>query len=148
MNNENLIKSSDLTSAERRERASKAGKASVEARKQKKLMRELLTDMLTQPIEDVDLRATVRRFYRNDENITWEVAITAQLMRRAAKGDMRAIEMVFEQVDGKLPNKVEGHIRTQNTSRFDLRSLPDEIVMRLADAVQEHEHANVKDDAL
>lgn len=146
MNNENLIKASDLTSTERRERASKAGKASVEARKQKRLMRELLTDMLTQPIEDGDLRANVRRFYRNDDNITWEVAITAQLMRRAAKGDMRAIEMVFEQVDGKLPNKVEGNFRTQSTQRFDLRTLPDEIVMRLADAVQAHEHASVRDE--
>ena len=145
MNNENLIKSSDLTSTERRERASKAGKASVEARKQKKLMRELLTDMLGQPIEDMDLRANVKRFYKGDGDVTWEVAITAQLMRRAAKGDMRAIEMVFEQVDGKLPNKVEGHFRTQNTSRFDLRSLPDNIVLSIADAVQAHEHANIED---
>jgi hypothetical protein len=46
-NNENLIKSCDLTPQERRENASKAGKASVEARRRRKTLREELLALLS-----------------------------------------------------------------------------------------------------
>ena len=46
-NEQNLIKPSDLTPMERRENASKAGKASVEARRRRKTLREELLALLS-----------------------------------------------------------------------------------------------------
>ena len=53
-NSENLIKNSEQTPEQRRARASKAGKASVAARRERKSFRETLQTLLELRIEDPD----------------------------------------------------------------------------------------------
>lgn len=51
-NEKNLIKNENLTPRERRKNASKAGKASVKARREKKTIQALLNDLLNNPCKD------------------------------------------------------------------------------------------------
>ena len=51
-NEKNLIKNEDLTPSQRRKNASKAGKASVKARREKKTIQTLLNDLLNNPCKD------------------------------------------------------------------------------------------------
>ena len=52
MNDENLLKPNDLTSSERRERASKGGKASGRARREKANLRKLAQQVLDDSYKD------------------------------------------------------------------------------------------------
>ena len=51
-NEKNLIKNEDLTPMQRRQNASKAGKASVKTRREKKTIQTLLNDLLNNPCID------------------------------------------------------------------------------------------------
>ncbi len=51
-NEKNLIKNEDLTPSQRRQNTSKAGKASVKARREKKTIQTLLNDLLNTPCKD------------------------------------------------------------------------------------------------
>ena len=84
-NPENLILNSERTPSERRELASKAGKASGEARRRRKTLREELLLML----EDPDIQQS----------------ITAALLRNAIDGDNKAYEIIRDTI-GEKPKDV------------------------------------------
>jgi hypothetical protein len=85
---ENLIPFDELTEDEHRAIASKGGKASGEARRRKKELRELLEFALSQPsgIED------------GEDNYT---AITVALVQRAIHGDTKAYEVIRDTLGQK-----------------------------------------------
>lgn len=87
MNDDNLIKNEDLTPSERRERASKAGKASGQKRRERKELREELLLLL----EDGD---------------TQQRLCTA-LLQKAFDGDVRAFEMIRDTIGEKPIDKKE-----------------------------------------
>lgn len=88
-----LIKNSDLTPQERRERASKAGKASVEARRQKKALKELLDIALAMP--------------SGEGTETNAETIVASLIRSAIEGDVKAFIEIRDTIGEKPVNKIE-----------------------------------------
>ena len=80
-NNQNLIRNEDLTPSQRRERASKAGKASAKKRAERKTLREELLLLLEQG--------------KNQEKIS------LALLKKAENGDTRAYEIIRDTIGEK-----------------------------------------------
>ena len=80
-NNDNLKK---LTSEEARENGRKGGLASVEARRAKKTMKEMLDYLLEKEIENS----------RTGEKVTYREAMLIAAIKKAIKGDIKASQFV------------------------------------------------------
>lgn len=117
-NDDNLIPLDRRTKAERREIARMGGKASGEARRAKKTMRELASAM-------VEAKATgsaakvARRFADglDDEEITNAAAILAGQMSSALKGNTNAARFVVELAESAKPAD-DGHDFTLSPLNF------------------------------
>lgn len=100
-NESNLISpeevNSRLTPEERREKASKAGKASGEARRRKKNMREMARAIMDMPVHGDTNRANLRNFGIEEDEQTYQTAMIVRLVQRAlVDGDTSAIRMIGE----------------------------------------------------
>lgn len=93
-NIDNLLKPDDLTPEERRENASKAGKASVEARREKKRLRECL---------DVFLSA---EYGKEGNRLNGREAMAFSAVTAAMRGDWKAWELVRDTVGEKPIEKI------------------------------------------
>ena len=92
-NEENLLKPEDLTPSERRENASKAGKASGAARRRRKSMRECMSMLLRLETRDIDkYNFTAGLGLDLDEEITNQMVVVAALLNKAQSGDVAAIK--------------------------------------------------------
>lgn len=91
MNNENLIKNSDLTPEERRERARKAGKQSAKVRRAKKTMREA-AQMILDLKAPQNIAEQLKKMGIKSEDCVNQTAILIGIMQKALKGDVRAAE--------------------------------------------------------
>lgn len=96
MNNENLRSLADLTTEEKREIGKKGGKASVEARRKKKMLKECL-EILMQKDAGRD---------SNGKPITAVEAMSIAAMKGAMNGDWKAWELVRDTVGQKPVDKV------------------------------------------
>ena len=94
-NEQNLIKNEDLTPNQRRENASKAGKASGEARRKKKLLRECLEILLEKEITD-----------KSGNTMTGAEAMAVKVFQQALNGDLKAFEIVRDTAGQKPVDKV------------------------------------------
>ncbi len=90
----NLRKNTELTSEERRARASKAGKASVKARRRKKELKQLLEIALSQPQTENP----------SEDNY---MGITVAIINKALQGDVRAYGMIRDTLGQKPEEKIE-----------------------------------------
>lgn len=102
-NNNNLIKNSDLTPSQRRENARKAGLASAKARKQKKLVKNIMAEYLDGAIKNSKLKSSVQNIGLSGE-LNKEAFIIAPLLKKATEGDIRAIEYIMRIV-GEEPKE-------------------------------------------
>ena len=91
---ENLLKAEDLTSEQLRERASKAGKASVEARRRKKTMREALEFLMYKAELSEALKERMKAEGIRDEDMNHQMAITRSLIAKAEAGDVQAYNAI------------------------------------------------------
>ena len=89
MNEQTLIRPEDLTPSERRENARKAGKASAEARRRKKSMKEKMKLLLSLPACDSDL-LELEALGVPIEDSDNEMVILKGLFLKAAAGDVAA----------------------------------------------------------
>lgn len=94
-NEKNLIRNEDLTPSQRRANASKAGKASGEARRKKKLLRECLEILLEKEMTD-----------KKGETMTGAEALSAKLFKEAMKGNVKAFEVLRDTAGQKPVEKV------------------------------------------
>lgn len=78
------------------EEASRGGKASAEARRKKKELRECLEILLEREIKA-----------RNGETMSGAEAISAKLFEKALKGDIKAFEVVRDSVGQKQVERVQ-----------------------------------------
>lgn len=92
--NENLIVNSDLTPEERKEKARKAGLASAESRRKKKLLKDELLAILDGKTQDKD-----------GKEITHRQKISCVLVERAEAGDVKAIEVLRDTIGEKPSEK-------------------------------------------
>lgn len=91
MNEENLVSLADRTTEEVREIARKGGIASGKARKEKKLLKELLEEALN----------------RDTETGNEYVNITRALIKEANRGNVKAYEVIRDTLGQKPVDKVE-----------------------------------------
>lgn len=106
-NKGNLVRNSDLTPQERREKASKAGKASVEARRKKKTMKEVLEYML----HNSELKPALKKMLADegiDENeMNHQMVITRSLIAKAEQGDVQAYNTICAMIGEKPADKLD-----------------------------------------
>ena len=114
---ENLLRAEDLTSEQLRERASKAGRASVEAKKRKKTMREALEYLMYHAELNEPLKQRMRDEGIKDEDMNHQMAITRSLIAKAEAGDVQAYNAICAMIGEKPAEKVEmsgGTVQTVN----------------------------------
>ena len=104
---ENLLKAEDLTSEQLRERASKAGKASVEARRRKKTMREALEFLMYKAELSEALKERMKAEGIRDEDMNHQMAITRSLIAKAEAGDVQAYNAICAMIGEKPAEKME-----------------------------------------
>lgn len=95
-NEQNLKPFDQLTESEQRAIRSKGGKASGEARRARKTLREELLALLSQDIKT-----------KNGESMNTQVAMSSSLIKEALKGNTKAFELVRDTIGEKPVDKVE-----------------------------------------
>lgn len=95
-NEQNLIKNADRTPTERKENARRAGLASVEARRKRKLLKECLDILLEKEVSD-----------KNGNTMTGAEAMAVKVFQQALKGDLKAFEIVRDTAGQKPVDKVQ-----------------------------------------
>lgn len=95
-NPENLIPNDQRTPSERRENARKAGIASGEARRRKKLMREAFEELLSREYHD-----------QSGNVLDGTSALAAKVFKQAMDGDLKAFEIIRDTTGQKPVERVE-----------------------------------------
>ena len=100
-NRDNLMSPEELnarlTPEERSLNASNAGKASAEARRKKKSMREMARTIMDMPVQGDNNRANLKNFGIEEDEQTYQTAMIVRLVQRAlVDGDTSAIRMIGE----------------------------------------------------
>ena len=103
-NEDNLIKNSERTPQERKQRARQMGIASGKARRERKLIRETLDVLLSMPIKNgksasIDTIKSLASI--KGKNISVQEAIAIAQIQKAMKGDTRAAEYVRDTIGQK-----------------------------------------------
>lgn len=104
MNDENLVPQNKRTKSRQREIAQMGGKASAEARRQKKTMREWLEIAMQAAMKNDDGKPIMSPDDPNRELTRKECAML-KLAAKAAKGDLKAIELSAK-LSGEAETKV------------------------------------------
>lgn len=95
MNERNLIRPEDLTPSERRESASRAGKASGEARRRKKDMKQKMKALLELPAAAND-REQLEALGISPDDMDNEMVLVMSMFLSAAQGDTKAFDRVIQ----------------------------------------------------
>ena len=111
-NEQNLIPGGYKLSVEEQ---SKGGKASGEARRQRKAFKEVFGELLDRPmteqqIEALDTDGSITEFARR-QGVTPNDVMAIVMMLKAMKGDTKAFEIVRDTVGEKPADKQEVNIR-------------------------------------
>lgn len=93
-----------LTPEEARKIGSMGGKASVEARRKKKSMKEAASSILSLNVTE-DMKRTLKKMGVEDEDLIMQTAALVSVLQKALKGDIRAAEFLRDTA-GENPNTV------------------------------------------
>lgn len=101
---ENLIPFQELTEEEHRAIARKGGKASVEARRKKKAMREVAEMVLGSKIapKDEDIIKLLKDSGVSDEDMTYQTAVVFATLSQALKGNVKAVTELRDMAGEKI----------------------------------------------
>lgn len=89
-NTSGLLKMEDLTPIERRNRAKKAAKKSVEVRRERKKFNELFNSYLDKKVTDTQLKMEMLQFGFTNEECTNKNAVVLAQYKEALKGSTQA----------------------------------------------------------
>lgn len=92
MNEQNLIKNENLTPSQRRKNASKAGKASVKAKREKKAIKEYIETFMEKPLENEQVKAKLQELGIDVKDIDNKMAMVYAQWIEAMKGNTKAFE--------------------------------------------------------
>lgn len=106
-NSKNLVKNSELTPTERREKASKAGKASAEARRKKKTMKEVLEFMMYHSELSPALKQRLADEGIEEGDMNHQLVITRSLIAKAEQGDVQAYNTICAMIGEKPAEKFD-----------------------------------------
>lgn len=97
-NPNNLVDNSQLTPEYRKERASKAGKASVEAKRKKKLLSTVIQELLNNPVSanQPKIRAILQAYGIDPDEMTYQSAMVVTMITKAISGNVQAADWVVK----------------------------------------------------
>ena len=105
-NEENLISLADRTTEEQRKIATMGGKASVEARRKKKLIKDQFELLLSLPLKDEKAKKKLEALGIDTDNIDNQMAMVISMWQKALKGDVSAFNSIRE-VTGEKVERIE-----------------------------------------
>lgn len=82
------------TREERRESASKAGKASGEAKRRRKAMQEQMELLLSLPVKNTEHRAFMEQLGIDEDNMDNQMMLLMSVFNKAMKGDLEAFREI------------------------------------------------------
>lgn len=91
-NIQNLIKNEDLTPKQRRANASKAGKASAKAKREKKAIKEYIETFMERPLENAQVKEKLKNLGMNTDEIDNKMAMVYAQWLEAIRGNTKAFE--------------------------------------------------------
>lgn len=106
-NEENLKPFAELTESEQRAIRQKGGKASGEARRRKKSMREQMEMLLSLPVKDPNTREFIKSLGVNSKDINNSMAITLSMYQEALKGNTKAFELIRDTIGEKPVERIQ-----------------------------------------
>ncbi len=107
MNEDNLIPFSERTKEEQRRIATMGGKASGEARREKKLLKEQIKLLLSLPLKDEKAKKQLEKLGIDVDNIDNQMAMVIAMWQKAIRGDVQAFNTLRDTVGEKPKDLVE-----------------------------------------
>lgn len=104
---ENLISLTNRTKEEQREIAIKGGKASGEARRKNRNMKECLKMLLSLDVKSPKAREQLKALGIDDEEMTNQMALMVSMLNKALKGDKGCAEFIRDTSGQQIVNKTE-----------------------------------------
>lgn len=101
------IDNTRFTQEERRERASKAGKASAEAKRKKKTIKETINLMLSMPIINDKTKKQMQELGYTDEDMINQTALVLAMYKKALNGDVNAFNTLSDRSGEVITQKIE-----------------------------------------
>lgn len=99
---DNLIPFNELTEEEARELSRKGGKASVQARRKKKAMREQMETLLSLPLKDDRIKRKFEALGIDTDDMDNQMALVVATYQQALKGNTNAINIVREIIGERI----------------------------------------------
>lgn len=121
MNDSNLIPNSARTPKERRENASKAGKASGKARKERKLLRDAFAALLSGKVPDEN---------NPHKKITGAEKVAFAIYDKAAAGEVKAARLIAE-ITGEYKQEIHAEVETPDMRRGMTRAEARELLRQI-----------------
>lgn len=116
-NEQNLIRNEDLTPKQRRENASKAGKASAKKRQQNKTFKEIINKFLDGQVTDERLKEQMVEFGFADKEVSNKSCAVFALWKEAIKGNTKAFELLRDSIRRETSRTNTKHKSTSNKYR-------------------------------
>lgn len=112
------IKKGELSSEEAKARGSKGGRASADAYKEKKKLRELCELYSELPVTSDKVRAIMAQMGISPEDMTNKMEAVVGLFNKAAAGDVQAFNAIRDIAGEKPIDEVESHVATNVTVNY------------------------------
>lgn len=112
------FKKGDLSKDEARVRGSMGGRASVEARKNKKKLRELVEIMGALPVYSDKAKKLMEEMGISEEDMTYKMAMVVGLFKKAVAGDVQAFNAIRDITGEKPRDEIESKVATSVTVHY------------------------------
>jgi hypothetical protein len=129
-NYNNLVQNRSTTPEQRREWASKAGKASAAKRYQHKRQQEILKDLLRIECDDDEACAALKALGLDE---TFANAANLSVLRRAMKGDVECLRYIRDTIGEKPTESMQLGVFNTPVKALDMTKLSDAELQALAD---------------
>ena len=106
-NTSGLLKMADLTPLERRNRAKKAAKKSVEVRRERKKFNELFNSYLDKKVTDIQLKMEMLQFGFADDECTNKNAVVLAQYKEALSGNTQSAIFIRDTIGEKPRENVD-----------------------------------------
>lgn len=112
------FKKGDLSKDEAKSRGSLGGRASVEARKNKKKLRELVEIMGALPVYSDKAKKLMKEMGISEEDMTNKMAMVVGLFKKAVAGDVQAFNAIRDITGEKPKDEVDSKVATNVTVNY------------------------------
>lgn len=106
-NIQNLVPIEHLSNEEAKKRGSAGGKASAEARRKKKAIKETINLLLEMPVYNEKMKKQMQELGYIDEDLTNQTALVLAMYKKALSGDVNAFNTIADRSGEVITQKVE-----------------------------------------